>query len=490
MKMGFWFSGASRPEPKVRAASPRRAPTPLALALEPRYMFDGAAAVTAADAAHQAGAAAGQPAAAAPDALAAALAAHAPPTPDPLAADPAPAAHAAPDAAAKALIPEAPAPTQLRAADPSQDGGKKEVAFVDTADPGYQALADGVRAGVEVELIDGGQSGLAQIATWAETHSGYDAIHVISHGTEAALRIGTDTVTSATLDSAVGQAEMAALGSALKAGGDLLLYGCDVAKGTDGQQLVAGIAAATGADVAASDNRTGAAAMGGDWVFETRTGAIETAGALTEAAEAAYDRVLAPAHDPASADQLALIPDVTAPTMVQAADPSLDGGKREVVFIDTSVADYQTLVNGIRPGVEIELIDGGQDGLAQMAKWAESHSGYDAIHVLSHGAEGTLILGTNTLTGGNLSDPVAQAELAEIGSALNAGGDLLVYGCDIANGTDGQQFVADLATGTGADVAASTNDTGAAALGGDWYLEISTGSVDRPVVLISDTMLT
>ena len=180
-------------------------------------------------------------------------------------------------------------------------------------------------------------------------------------------------------------------------------------------------------------------------MLEYNVGTVGAPVALTEAAMSAYDRVLAPAHAAPDADALALIPDVSAPTLVQAADPSLDGGKREVVFIDTSVADYQTLVAGVRAGVEIDLIDGGQSGLAQMAVWAKTHSGYDAIHVLSHGAEGTLILGTDTLTDGNLSDPVRQAELAQIGSALNAGGDLLVYGCDVAKGTDGQQFINDLA---------------------------------------------
>ncbi|CAK0773442.1 hypothetical protein WCLP8_5010002 [uncultured Gammaproteobacteria bacterium] len=441
-----------------RECEKRRVITPLVIALESRFMFDGAAAVTAdhalADASH--------------------------PVDHPAA--PAPAAHDAPDAAAKALIPITPAPTEVRPADSALDNGKKEVAFVDSSAPGYQTLAAGVRAGVEVEVIDGGQSGLGQIAKWSETHSGYDSIHILSHGTEASLRIGTDLVTSATLDTAVGQAEMAALGSALKAGGDLLIYGCDVAKGEAGQNLVTDIAAATGADIAASTNRTGAAAMGGDWVFESHVGAIESAGALTAEAQAAYDRVLASAHEAPSADALALIPDVTAPTEARAADPTQNNGLREVVFIDTSVADYQTLVDGVRPGVEIELIDGGQDGLAQMALWAERHSGYDAIHVLSYGAEGILRVGTDTVTADTLATPAKQAEMAALGSALNAGGDLMLYGCDVAKGDDGSALVHAIAAATGANVAASTDATGTAAAGGDWVLETSVGAISSPAL--------
>jgi len=131
----------------VRIEKPRRRATQmLAMALEPRYMFDGAAAVTIdhamADASHPAD----HPATAAPDALAAALASYTPPA----------AAHAAPDAESRALIPVATAPTEVRAADSALDNGKKEVAFVDSSAPGYQTLVDGIRAGVEVEVIDGG----------------------------------------------------------------------------------------------------------------------------------------------------------------------------------------------------------------------------------------------------------------------------------------------------------------------------------------------
>ncbi|MEI7609622.1 MAG: DUF4347 domain-containing protein, partial [Rhodospirillaceae bacterium] len=396
------------------------------------------------------------------------------------------AAHAAPSAAAKALIPDAPAPVELRAADPTQNNGKKEVAFVDNSATSYLALADGIRIGVEVDVIDGGESGLAQIAKWAETHSGYDAIHLFSNGSAAALQIGTDNVTSATLDTSVEQAEMAALGSALKAGGDLLVYGSDVAKGTDGEELVARIAFLTGADIAASSDRTGTATTGGNWTLETSIGVIETPVVLTGVAEAAYTEVLAPRSDTSQADVLALISNVAAPTEVRAADPSLNNSYREVAFIDTSVEDYQTLVDGVRLGIEVELIDGSQDGLAQMAVWAETHSGYEAIHVLSHGGEGEFEIGNADITSSNIYNSAVQSEFSLIGSALNPRGSFLIYGCDVAKGADGQQFINDIAVSTGAVVAASTDATGSAYLGGNWVLEACTGNVNVSSLNLSD----
>ncbi|PKU25885.1 Ig-like domain-containing protein [Telmatospirillum siberiense] len=196
------------------------------------------------------------------------------------------------------------------------------------------------------------------------------------------------------------------------------------------------------------------------------------------------------AHAAADAAAKALIPAVAAPVEVQAADASKDGGKKEVTFVDTSLDNWRQLVADIqasKPGMAIELIDGGKDGLAQMAVWAESNSGYDAIHVLSHGSEGVIELGTNILTDAGLSNATIQAELAEIGHALNAGGDLLIYGCDLAAGTDGQKLITDLAADTGANVAASTDNTGASDLGGNWTLESKTGVIDVATVLTADS---
>ncbi|RAU19983.1 hypothetical protein CU669_20840, partial [Paramagnetospirillum kuznetsovii] len=182
-------------------------------------------------------------------------------------------------------------------------------------------------------------------------------------------------------------------------------------------------------------------------------------------------------HAAPDAAALALIPSVAAPVEVRAADSAQNNGKTEVVFVDTSVADYKTLEAAVKAGVEIEEIDGSKSGLAQMAKWAETHAGYDSISVLSHGAEGIVRIGGDTLTDASLTNAVTQAELAEIGHSLKVGGDLLLYGCDVAKGADGQTFITDLATATGADVAASADNTGSATVGGNWILEKSTADI-------------
>jgi len=162
----------------------------------------------------------------------------------------------------------------------------------------------------------------------------------------------------------------------------------------------------------------------------------------------------------------------------QPTDATAMPTRKEVVFIDTAVADWQTLANGVRAGVEVVLIDASQSGLTQMAEWAKTHRGYDAIHVLSHGSLGTVNLGRDTLNQSSLASAGVQAELAQLGQALTADGDLLVYGCSVGSGEAGRAFLTNLSAATSADVAASVDLTGSAVLGGDWVLESKVGKVE------------
>ncbi|PWC84599.1 hypothetical protein AEJ54_29370, partial [Azospirillum sp. Sp 7] len=174
-------------------------------------------------------------------------------------------------------------------------------------------------------------------------------------------------------------------------------------------------------------------------------------------------------------DTTNLIASTVTLTVPRPADPTANGGRKEAVFIDTGLADWQTLMAGVAAGIEIVLLDGSADGLAQMAAWAAGRSGYDAIHVLSHGAAGQVRLGALLLDTAAVADRAA--ELAALGGALTQTGDILLYGCDVAGG-NGASFIAALAEATGADVAASTDRTGSFAIGANWTLEAGTGSLE------------
>lgn len=140
--------------------------------------------------------------------------------------------------------------------------------------------------------------------------------------------------------------------------------------------------------------------------------------------------------------------------------------RTEIVFIESNISDYQTLLNGVTLGMEVHVLDATTDGLAQIAKILAGRSGIDAIHVISHGAQGSLQLGTNDLTAQNMASHATN--LTTIGGALNPDGDILLYGCSVGQGEAGAQFIGRLAQATGADVNASTDLTGVVAQGGDW----------------------
>lgn len=170
----------------------------------------------------------------------------------------------------------------------------QEIAFVANDLPDLQSVLAGLPAGVEVVLLDSAGDGLAQIADTLRERGGIAAIHIVSHGAPGALDLGGTTLSGATLDAHADL--LTAIGAALAADGDILLYGCDAADGDAGQALPGGVASLTRADVAGSDDPTGAAGKGGDWILEARTGPVDAQLCFSDAFGAQYDHLLANAR--------------------------------------------------------------------------------------------------------------------------------------------------------------------------------------------------
>ncbi|MBF0627583.1 MAG: DUF4347 domain-containing protein [Magnetococcales bacterium] len=156
----------------------------------------------------------------------------------------------------------------------------------------------------------------------------------------------------------------------------------------------------------------------------------------------------------------------------------------EIVFIDAAVPDPVGLLSGIAANALVVRLDAGQDGVTQITSVLEKHQNISAIHILSHGAPGQLQLGSRHLSLDNLS--AYSTALFSWRDALTPDADLLLYGCDVAQGEGGSRFVQALSQLTGADVAASMNATGNMALGGDWILEDKTGLIEYPIILAEE----
>ena len=131
---------------------------------------------------------------------------------------------------------------------------------------------------VVVSVFGADQDGISHVTGVLSSYNSLSAIHIISHGSPGQISLGTTELRLVSLQDYTDQ--LSNWGLALTADGDILAYGCSVAKGDVGQMLIEQIAELTGADVSASTDPTGAAGFGGDWDLECRAGAIETRGLL------------------------------------------------------------------------------------------------------------------------------------------------------------------------------------------------------------------
>ena len=150
--------------------------------------------------------------------------------------------------------------------------------------------------------------------------------------------------------------------------------------------------------------------------------------------------------------------------------------KKQIVFVASELSDLNNLITALPSSVVVVKLDPFEDGLTQIARVLFNLKDLNSIHIVSHGSEGALQLGSTILNAGNIYDYLQQ--LSTIGSSLNVNGNIFIYGCSVAAGTDGQAFIQALAQLTKSDIAASSNITGSNALGGDWILESATGQIN------------
>ncbi len=149
-----------------------------------------------------------------------------------------------------------------------------EIAFIASDIEDAELLTAALPDHVEIVYLDANSSGLAQMADVLMDRSNVDAIHIISHGQAGALSLGETDLTAETMVSTYAS-QMETIGQSLAAHGDILIYGCDFASGELGQEAIDTLAHLTGADIAASDDKTGHSDLGGDWQLERQSGTIE-----------------------------------------------------------------------------------------------------------------------------------------------------------------------------------------------------------------------
>lgn len=154
---------------------------------------------------------------------------------------------------------------------------RNEIVFVDKGVEGFESIVAELVLNhqAEVVFLDREANGVEQIASVLSDRNELDAIHIISHGDQGELYLGNDVLDAESMQGEHAD-ELAIIREALSDDGDLLIYGCEFSGGLTGKEATQLLSKLTGADVAASDDTTGAAELGGDWDLETAVGRVET----------------------------------------------------------------------------------------------------------------------------------------------------------------------------------------------------------------------
>ncbi|WP_348826461.1 DUF4347 domain-containing protein [Halomonas sp. RT37] len=170
----------------------------------------------------------------------------------------------------------------------------------------------------------------------------------------------------------------------------------------------------------------------------------------------------------------------------QADSPAGAGAPaRHLVVVDARLSDAQrqTIREGLADDAELLEVDADENGIEAITAALAGMDQVESVEIFSHGASGQFQLGDTRV--GNDTLTSLTASLGQWREALTADADLLLYGCRIGATDAGLELVEGLASATGMDVGASTDDTGHSGLGGDWELERQQGQMadDRGVAL-------
>jgi VCBS repeat-containing protein len=154
-----------------------------------------------------------------------------------------------------------------------------------------------------------------------------------------------------------------------------------------------------------------------------------------------------------------------------------------LAIVDPRVKDYPHLLQGVRSGIDAIGLDPNRDGIEQITEALARSENVTELHIISHGSPGRLQLGN-----GFLDLETIDRYIPQLRQGFGAIENILLYGCHVAAGDAGSEFIEKLSELTGANIAASASLTGSSALGGDWNLEVRTGEMDVVLALEEETI--
>ncbi|MEL6929354.1 MAG: DUF4347 domain-containing protein, partial [Cyanobacteria bacterium J06600_6] len=167
-------------------------------------------------------------------------------------------------------------------------------------------------------------------------------------------------------------------------------------------------------------------------------------------------------------------------------DQTILESSSDLVIIDSSVDDLSTLVNGVKAGAKVVVLDPDIDGIEQITSVFRQHNRLKRVHLVTHGSSGSLQLGSSRLDSDTLN---ANRDRFAIWSEYLADTSLLIYGCEVAAGEQGRNFVRRLHEVTGTNIAAATHKVGNPKQGGSWSLNYQLGANIKPELAFTSEVI-
>ena len=162
--------------------------------------------------------------------------------------------------------------------DPSADSYLSATRLVAIAPnvPDAHIIAAGALPEVTILRLTPNTDAIDQITSALQQYPEITSLHIVSHGAPGIVDLGDTKLSLTTLPHYAQQLHQWSNLANLK---QIILYGCRVALGDAGEELITKLHALTNTPIAASRTLTGSPAQGGNWQLETRTGdfAIQTA---------------------------------------------------------------------------------------------------------------------------------------------------------------------------------------------------------------------
>jgi hypothetical protein len=165
-----------------------------------------------------------------------------------------------------------------------------QIVFIDRQLADYELLAAGVRPEFEVYLLDPALDGVQQVTRVLGRQKLVQAIHLVSHGSSGRIQLGSADLSLESIDR-YGQ-ELQQWSAKLAANATLSIYGCEVGKGDRGVALVYRLSEFLGISVAATQTKTGSAALDANWELELSTGQAPLQLAFSESLMELYPGVM------------------------------------------------------------------------------------------------------------------------------------------------------------------------------------------------------